>query len=271
MAPIKYEEQMKDKLEKRRLQPSPKSWETLANRLDADEKAPFRFKFSWLAIAASVIGILFVTTMYFNNQPVEPNTKTIVNTENNGLKETKKDTQEFTIEQTQKLNDVAVEEANSGNTIQNNGISNANSSSIVNNSSAVNEKKQHTTAKVGDSEMQTMISTNVTNRSEESIVALKSSKLTFEDQKVQDVVAQIKGMKLNGSSVTNVEIDSLLKKAQQEILSNRLYNETTRTVDADALLQSVEADLEQSFRSRVFEVLQSGYESVKTRVVQRNN
>ncbi len=271
MAPIKYEEQMKDKLEKRRLQPSPKSWETLANRLDADEKAPFRFKLSWLAIAASVIGILFVTTMYFNNRPVETTTETIVNTENNNLKEKMKGTKEFTIEQTQKINDVAVEKVNSGTTIQNNDTSNANSSSIVTNSSAVNEKKQHITAQIRENEMQSTLASNVKDTSEETVVALKSSKLTFEDQKVQDVVAQIKGLKSNGSNVTNTEIDSLLKKAQQEILSNRLYNESTRMVDANALLQSVEADLEQSFRSRVFEALQSGYESVKTRVVQRIN
>ena len=45
----------------------------------------------------------------------------------------------------------------------------------------------------------------------------------------------------------------------------------TRTVDANALLQDVEEDLQQSFRSKVFEALQSGYESVITAVAERNN
>ena len=72
MAPIKYEEQMKDKLEKRSLQPSPESWATLANRLDArDNKHKNKSMFWWFGIAASVVGILFVTTIYFNNKSIE--------------------------------------------------------------------------------------------------------------------------------------------------------------------------------------------------------
>jgi len=84
-------------------------------------------------------------------------------------------------------------------------------------------------------------------------------------------VAQINAINANGIKVTDAEIDSLLKKAQKEILSNRLYNGNTRTVDAKVLLQDVEDDLQQSFRTKVFEALQSGYESVRTAVAQRNN
>ena len=51
----------------------------------------------------------------------------------------------------------------------------------------------------------------------------------------------------------------------------KLYNEATNKVDANALLQSVEDDLEQSFRAKVFDAIKSGYESVKTAVAERNN
>jgi replicative DNA helicase len=71
--------------------------------------------------------------------------------------------------------------------------------------------------------------------------------------------------------VTDAEIDNLLKQAEREILREHLYNETTRIVDANALLQDVEDDLEQSFRTKVFEGLKSSYKTVLTAVTERNN
>ena len=78
-------------------------------------------------------------------------------------------------------------------------------------------------------------------------------------------------MKIENGTVTDAEIEDLLKQAERDILRDRIYNETTRTVDADALLQDVEDDLEQSFRSKVFEGLKSSFKTVKTAVADRKN
>jgi hypothetical protein len=86
-----------------------------------------------------------------------------------------------------------------------------------------------------------------------------------------EVVAEIKQLQTNESSVSDEEIDSLLKQAQREILKQQIYDETTRTVNADNLLQDVEMELEQSFRDKVFEALKSSYSSVKTAVAERRN
>jgi hypothetical protein len=93
----------------------------------------------------------------------------------------------------------------------------------------------------------------------------------FEDAKLKEVVAEINDLKTENTLVTEQEIDSLLKQAERDILTNKLQRSNTRTVDANALLQDVEADLEQSFRSRVFETLLNNYETVKTAVAERNN
>jgi len=95
--------------------------------------------------------------------------------------------------------------------------------------------------------------------------------LSFEDQKVKDVVAQIQQLQKDNKEVTTEEIDALLELAHKEITIQKLYNEATNKVDANALLQSVEDDLEQSFRAKVFDAIKSGYESVKTAVAERNN
>ena len=95
--------------------------------------------------------------------------------------------------------------------------------------------------------------------------------MTFEEQKIQDVVALVQSMKDGNKVITDSDINALLEEAQKEIKLNRLYNETNGVVDANALLQDVEAELNQSFRSKVFEALKSSYNSVKTAVAQRND
>jgi len=79
-------------------------------------------------------------------------------------------------------------------------------------------------------------------------------------------------MKAKNIDVTDADIDVLLKEAQKEIIRNRIYNKTTSVVDANALFQDVEAELNQSsFRNKVFEALKSSYNSVKTAVAHRND
>lgn len=260
MAPIKYEEQMKEKLEKRSLQPSPESWDLLAKRLDAEEKRKNKSLYWWMGIAASFVGILLVTTFYFNSNTVDKTIPTIVDTEENVIQQ--KENQK--IETPIKKEEVAVENVHS---IENNlkvKETKANASLIV-------SKQNKLTNKLPQEEVVAQTDNLSPKESLEKVSVIEKSKLTFEDQKIQDVVAEINALKAKGNTISDSEIDSLLKKAQKEILNNRLYNENTRMVDANALLQDVEEDLQQSFRSKVFEALQSGYESVKTAVAQRNN
>ena len=94
---------------------------------------------------------------------------------------------------------------------------------------------------------------------------------TFEDEKLKEVVAQIQELKNTNEAVTEDEIDALLKEAEKAIFKEKIKSANTQTVDADALLQDVEADLQQSFRDRVFEALKTSYETVKTAVAERNN
>ena len=49
MAPIKFEENIKDKLEKRTVMPSEASWSKLSQRLDGEEKRNKRSSF-WLSL-----------------------------------------------------------------------------------------------------------------------------------------------------------------------------------------------------------------------------
>ena len=64
MAPNKFEDNIKDKLENRRLQTSPEAWSHLSDRLEHQEKGQKGFPFWLLGVAASIIGVLLVVTQF---------------------------------------------------------------------------------------------------------------------------------------------------------------------------------------------------------------
>ena len=72
MAPLKNEEQMRQKLEQRRINPSEGAWEKLSQKLDAESGRSKGFPFWWLGIAAGFIGVLLiVTVMVRSEDPIE--------------------------------------------------------------------------------------------------------------------------------------------------------------------------------------------------------
>ncbi|MEO1013258.1 MAG: hypothetical protein AAFX53_18340 [Bacteroidota bacterium] len=90
------------------------------------------------------------------------------------------------------------------------------------------------------------------------------------DAKISEVVAQVDILERNHKEVSDREIDSLLRKAQQELLEEKLFRKGN-TVDAMALLTEVEGELEQSFRDQIFEKLKTSFVKVRTAVADRNN
>ena len=241
MAPIKFEENIKDKLEKRTIKPSADAWQTLASRLETKnnkKKSPY---YLWLGVAASIVAIMFIASQLFvnkNNTTIE--TPVIVNT-----------------------NKETIKKIESENVLQKKDV-------LTNN--VEKESVKELNIKTPKSE-KTEVAL-LTKQKEEKTVLPKEvivNKTSFEDLKVQQVVAQIQGLKDKGESVTDKDIDALLDQAQKEITLQNIYNETTKTVDANALLQDVESDLQQSFRDKVFNALKSSYNTVKTAVAERNN
>jgi hypothetical protein len=272
MAPIKFEENIKDKLEKRTLQPSTDAWSKLSGNLDTSDKRHRKGLFFYIGIAASIIGILLVTNMMFNtsgNQGVQP---TIVetNTKESQIKSESTDTN-------QAVEKEVIAEISEEIKIKNNiksSIKNEPKLAKIPSESINKEVGNNVTKSIKDQlaivkeEKQAVANlTTTNNKNEQSAV----STLTFEELKAVEVVDQIKKLKIENGTVTDAEIEDLLKQAERDILRDRIYNETTRTVDADALLQDVEDDLEQSFRSKVFEGLKSSFKTVKTAVADRKN
>lgn len=253
MAPINFENNIKDKLDKRTIKPSENAWSKLSERLDNEDKNNKK-AYWWFGIAASIIGVLLIVSQFLNNAIKVNDTPILVDTP-----KVIKDT----------INTTVFKEDKILNTI-------VSTTEHKTDSEDKQEIQQVIKARKKKDEVIAVAEVNIILKEERTqFVAtpeLSKTILTFEDQKIQDVVAQVQIMKAENKVVTDADIDALLEAAQKEIKLNKLYNETTGIVDAMALLQDVEDELDQSsFRIKVFEALKSSYSSVKTAVTQRND
>ena len=238
MAPSNWDNHIKESLEKRQLQPSEDAWRKLQNRLESEEKKKSKTVFWWLGLAASIVGIMFISILFFNKNEQPTNTvvetpKITIEAENN----TKQP--ETTIEQPIEVIEASKEQPKQKQSVKSMKIQN-NQQLVETNHTDLEQPKQ-----------------DIHNK--------------FEEKKLKEVVAQIQQMKNTNETVTEAEIDALLKEAEKDIFKDKIKNTNTLTIDADALLQDVEADLQQSFRDKVFEALKTSYETVKTAVAERNN
>ena len=256
MAPIKFEEQLKEKLEKRTIQPSVEAWSKLEDRLEQQDKKQNHRYIWWLGIAASIVGVILVTTFVFDASESKTMTPTVVDSKND-----------------EKLNDKVSEDILVS---QQDAIVNSEAETIMSEEDKVTQNNTKPSEVVSPKEQQSIkeaiASTDLKKKAPaQDPLETPVNNSDFEDAKLKEVVAEINDLKTENALVTEAEIDSLLKQAERDILTNKLQRSNTRTVDANALLQDVEADLEQSFRSRVFETLLNNYETVKTAVAERNN
>lgn len=265
MAPIKFEEQLKDKLEMRSIQPSQDAWNKLSDKLDEVEDKQNNNGFWWLGIAAAIVGVMLAITFVFNSNP-EITEPTIVDTKKENVIDTELIQNKDVLKDNNTVLTELKDETESKNIQTNNTKTQIDKTPLK----TIVNQKQDAIIKEVDGKRTAVANANTAETTKPN-TAKVAEVLSFEDQKVKDVVAQIQQLQKDNKEVTTEEIDALLEMAHKEITMQKLYNEATNKVDANALLQSVEDDLEQSFRAKVFDAIKSGYESVKTAVAERNN
>jgi hypothetical protein len=261
MAPIKFEEQLRDELEKRTLSPSSEGWSQLSDRLDVDEKKSKNPLFWWLSIAAGLIIMIAVSVQFFNNDDAQEVMPQVVEEQLKGS-QLENNNENFNTEDAIEL---VVEEE----TLKDE----KDSTPITDNAQIIDYKK--VTYKKSEPKLQltensgSTTKTNTANR--ENVLKEAVSIITDESMMKEVVALTLNELGSEETSVTDREIDSLLKVASKELFKDKLQKDSSKTVDVDALLLSVEEDMGQSFRSKVFNALKESYKTVKTKVVERNN
>ncbi len=256
MAPIKLEENIREKLQERELQPSNDAWDKLETRL-AEKNEKTNNKTLWFSIAAGIAAILIIGSLIFKPSENIPNE--VVTEKNTPEKNTTQKKPEF-IPQEMNREEVAVEEVISEKPIKTEALQPQKEKK-----SGINEQQNTDTDAISAVEIQEIEG--------QSIVANTkiNEEASFLNSKVEEVVARVKELEKTRTTITAEEVDALLAKAQLEIQTQRILNESSQKVDAAALLMDVEQELERSFRDKVFEALGDSYKVIHTAISERNN
>ena len=264
MASNNFDQNIKSKLENRAIKPSENAWDKLSDKLDAQDNRKSYNGYWRLGIAASIVIILFFTIRGFDNNAVEKNPPIIVDSEVNIKVDNHNNTEVETPESINPIIDksIVIEESE-----KQQHIVNVKKETIIQPKEKevliVEENTVNITETIAEAD-------NTPIKDPQEANTVEPISISYEEQKIQEVVVQIHGLENRSGGVSDAEIDELLAQAENQIKSKRLYNESTKTVNANSLLQEVEEDLDLSFRNKVLEALRASYENVKVAVTNRN-
>lgn len=259
MAPYKLEDNIREKLESRELKPSEKAWDKLQEKLDAEQ--PQKKTVLWYYVAASVIGILILSSVFYTNT-IEVKDEIVTEsgdekTIDNDLKiiPHSEDAQKYVSTQNNSVVN-KLEENKSKEKLQSTSNSNLKTSGPESPLST-GTKKSEIDKKIDKTKV--LANTEKEKSLEEELI----------NAKVDEVIASVKELQHNHNEVSITEVEDLLNKARREIQAQKILN--TPKVDATALLQEVEWELEKSFRDKVFDALGEGFIKIRTAVIERND
>lgn len=261
MAPIKFEEQLKDKLEKRTLSPSSESWAKLSSRLDEDDKNSKNPVFWWLGIAAGIIIMIAVSIQFFKTGDAIKVMPQLVEEPVETIKIKDKNQQVQPVKSIELANDEDAIDQKTDESEANKEAQILEYKNVIKSQTKTNRQLVEQTIK------------NTDNNKTESVANINLEQVFKSGDPInKDAIANaISNLKSENASIMDKEVDSLLKLASKELLKDKLQKEATKTVDADALLMRVEDEMGQSFRSKVFEAIKDSFETVKTAVAERKN
>jgi len=260
MAPLKFEENIKESLSKRSIEPSEGSWDKLASKLDGaspKKKTPI-----WWAIAAGFVGLVLIGTLLFKGEG-DNQQQELVET-NNTPEQIIKQEQEVVVPNTTEV----VEAPKYDLPIKTDNIVEQQKTLSIKQQVAVNTPNESPVNNTIDQKV--IVSKQEVKNSEVAVTDSASNKNVFES-KVDQVVNQIKNLKALNSQVSEAEVAALLDAAQMDLKTKSMIDPLTQKVDAMALLDEVEFDLERSFRDKVFDALGDGYSKIRTAMAERNN
>ena len=245
MEPDKFEEYIKKQLNSREINPSDNAWDKISGQLQKTE-SPKSKRFFWYSVAAAFIGVLIVSSIYFNSkiEPIDPQNQ-IVETADEPKVTPKKES--VVLEQNTIEENVAVSQKEVNKTMELQQVKDE-TTTITNSKIAALEMNKGQ-KKEADSPKET-----------EQLIAAK----------ITELMAQVDLLESDNLSVSEEEVDSLLRMAQHEILTDKIFSQGGK-VDAMALLNEVEGELDQTFREQIFKSLKARFLKVRTAVADRNN
>ena len=252
MAPIKFEEHIKEKLDSREIQPSAGSWGKLNARLDNSENNG-RNRGFWITSIAAVMILLIAGTFYINQQ---------------------KNEEPVLVEEPVKAEEIIRKPEQNSFELPTEVAANKDTSKEKNQGKEVKIKPQiiNKTVPIVTENEQAIATTGKEERNLDPVEVEEPKIILSEDKvisaKIEKLIAATSAKNINANA-TEAEVDALLMQAAREI-SEKNYEINYSRVDAEALLAGTERELDESFRNQVFEKLKENFLKAKTAVATRN-
>ena len=240
-----FEKKLKEQLGEREIRPSKRAWDEISSELEKQD--PPKKNYFWYGIAAGFVGVLLLSVIYLKT----------TSSFNTGAIEVVETPVKINGEQEKRLPEMKDKELPNSTTEQ---VTEVESKTAI-------ESPENTMEVVEQLQKMDLAQTPVKEK-QAKVNTIPAEHII--DTKLLEVIAQVDLMEQDKNQLTDVEVDSLLRQAQQEILQEQLFRQDN-SVDATALLNTVEDELDQSFRDQIFEKLKTGFIKVRTAVADRNN
>jgi len=249
----KFERHIKDQLNDRKINPSEHAWAKISSELNTTTKK--KPVFVWIGVAASVVVLVGLATFIFNTNTELKELPLEVVEQNNDIPEKEREVIKPVPFQ-EKMQEVIVD------------------------ADRVKGKYKEAATVAVNTQKSISMKEKVAVKDEIEVAVVEKvptketpDKTKFSDaiinSKISEIVARVDDLE-RFNALTDAEVDSLLRRAQDEILRDKIFN-TDKSVDAMALLTEVEDELDQSFRDQIFSSLKAGFLKVRTAVADRNN
>ena len=245
MAPFEFEKNIQDKLRDREIRPSDDAWDKIASRL-GKEKAGRRSRRPWIYLAAAAIALLFGLRWAFTPQQPELEELPLVVNPQEPV-----DTVETQAPQL-KIVKEPKEVQTKSTPVRMAALPEARPESLE----TTNERK----ALQSEGEGAVAFSDVPDTTGLEQRIATQIDK----------VVERFAVLESDGVSASDSEIDSLLREAQMAIIAGT-KPVATDSVDAMALLDEAELELDRTFRETLFDKLKTGVNQVRVAMANRDN
>lgn len=245
MEPNKLENQFREKLNNREIQPSANAWDRLDAMLSVADvtdntkaKVERKSKYRWMFVAATLLGFILISTVFLfqTDEMIDVPTQQVVFDTN------------VDVEQNSE------EDGNSNPTVLEEILKVAPTEKAV-----VNHAKLNTNP-----------TTQKTNKSFPSEKAIEKSNEVVAEKSNATVLEN--STKINYKSEVKINAETLLASVEKSNVPNKieLQNKTNIKVNPNELLTQVDDELELSFRERVQQSFNKKYREVKVAVSQRN-
>ncbi len=244
MAQNKLENQIKEKLNSREIQPSAQAWDRLDAMLTvAEEKKTKRsfFSYKFIGIAASVLVFVTLGMFFFTQKEVEKQSDRNVVT-----KEVEKDTindtntkNVFPNHVKEQINEVVVSSEKPKINIQ---------QPRTNNKKSIINQKTTAINQFIENQSQVVVNQNQVQPQKDGEIAIKEKE----------------------NLKTEIKPDEQLFKSLDKVALNATTKKSALKVDAKSLLNQVDGELDLTFREKVINSINKNYKNVKVAVSNRN-